>query len=145
MDDAISLILCISIVAVVLIVAITLGFRFDAAISGQQQRKLTDARAQYERALELLRQYPDDHELRTAALQIGRIYADLTKGTGVFNETVLMNDLNAIPPTGHGTPVQSPMTKSAKVRLEELKVLFADELISEEEYEQRKKEILDSI
>ena len=69
--------------------------------SVMQARQLAEAKTAYQAALGQLTSNPTDNNLRIAALDAGRHYADLarkaagSKGRAIFDEVALGNDLNA--------------------------------------------------
>jgi hypothetical protein len=81
------------------VIAIVVGI--GIWVSVVKARQLREAQARYQDALAKLTLSPANNELRIAALDAGRHYADLarkaagSKGRAIFDEVALGNDLNA--------------------------------------------------
>ncbi len=82
-----------------IVIGVVCGVAIIAAIVKAQQ--LQEAKAKYQAALNQLASAPTNNDLRIAALEAGRHYADLarkaagSKGRAIFDEVALSNDLNA--------------------------------------------------
>lgn len=126
-----------------------LFFAFNAFLENRERilraSAIQEAQSKYERSLEALRIDPSNQTLRQATLQAGREYVQIAARIDLFSETVLMNDLNAIPPTGNRSEPPPIPSKTAKERLEELNALYSEGLISKGEYESRRNNILGAI
>ncbi len=125
----------------------------------REARALGEARAAYEDSLARLKASPTSADLRQRALDLGRTYSGLTRGSqaaALFDEDALMNDINAatagavaFPETGAGRlaggahePGRRPTIEERLALLAELKV---QGLISEEEYSAKRQRIIDEI
>jgi hypothetical protein len=111
-------------------------------------RAQTSCRNRYLQTLELLKQNPHDPELKTQALTFGRQYAQTVRSTVLaFDETAIMNDINAAcAQAGSKVRIVADANASAtETRLSELERLRHKALISNEEYEERRRKIIDSI
>lgn len=81
------------------VIAIIVGIVVIFAVIRAQQ--LNEAKTAYQTALAKLTSNPTDNNLRIAALEAGRRYADIarkaagSKGRAIFDEVALSNDLNA--------------------------------------------------
>jgi len=98
------------------------------------------ARRDYEEALRQLVRDPASAQLRTRALTLGRTYSNYTRnqsGITVFDEVALMNDINAA-----AAAASAPPPASIEDRLTRLHDLRTRGLISEGEYDERRREIL---
>ncbi len=76
----------------------------------QSERALQKARVSYEAALNALEKEPENNQLRKAALEQGRAYAELArkqagdKSVALFDEVALTNDLTARPAAVYRQP-----------------------------------------
>jgi hypothetical protein len=110
-------------------------------------RALAAASAAYQEALGKLRNAPTNPSLREAALGAGRAFAALareSKGSTVFDEVALKNDLDAATAgaaTVAAVAVPAPAASAAD-RLRQLDKLKTDGLITEAEYAARREKIL---
>lgn len=114
----------------------------------QEQKRIKDAAFHYQHALSVLKESPDDTEVRQETLRLGRRYTDLARADKrtTFDEVALMNDLNAIQPTS--PPPSAYAGKSAESteqRLTKLDQLRSKGMIIDEEYRERRSAILDEI
>lgn len=116
----------------------------------EAERNVAQAKHFYERCLTEVRQHPTDPHLRRRALEAGRLYAawkrhrEGGKAT-IYDETAIANEIEAASAAAASTthPVQTGETSmSIEQRLERLVVLKGKKLISDEEYEQKRAEIL---
>ena len=117
-----------------------------------KQERIEQAKKKYQTDLNLLRKTPTDASQRQKTLMSGREYARLLredKKETIFDEIALMNDLNAIAggqvETEAKPRVEVKEEKSIEERLRILEDLKSKELLSEEEYQQRKSDILGQI
>jgi hypothetical protein len=135
----------------VILVCSVLGLVAYFLQQNQVAKQLRNANDNYRGALNLLKQRPTDPELRQRALALGREYSNLTrnkKGVTIYDEVALSNDINAacaaavqVRPTAHlAAPVQS-----VERRLMKLKALLESNVITEEEYRERRGRILDDV
>ncbi len=109
----------------------------------------------YQDALYDLRQDPTNPALHEQALLLGRIYAAATrtnKAVTLFDETALANDIRAV--TANATQTTKPVSAlnssaalaaSLDERINTLLKLKASGLITDAEFDQKRKELLDSI
>ena len=115
---------------------------------------MESARQAYQNSLGQLTNDPTNPQKRQATLALGRAYSNLTrdkKGVTVFDEVALMNDINAAcggaatftgnPPINSAVSVQG----SAEARLSKLKTLRDQNLISPEEYDAKRQQVLSEI
>src|SRR5262245_32744727 len=134
-DPAVLLYVVIPIVVIVcLLIA-----RLIAARSHRKQ--LQQAYADYQLALDALREHPTNTHVRQQALDLGRKYGFLSRlrgGVPVFDETALMHDISAV--TADAT---QEVRESIAVRLTILDELRMKGLISPTEYEQRREAVLE--
>lgn len=112
----------------------------------ERSKRIQEAKIGYSAALDQLRKDPGNTELRETALQQGRIYANLARDDrrSMFDEVALMNDLSAIQPTTQATD-PNKTTKDVKSRLIDLESLYNDGIITKEEFEERRNEILSEL
>jgi hypothetical protein len=117
--------------------------------SNQQIKAVGQARSSYQASLTQLKSHPTDANLRQRTLELGRIYSNLTrnrKGVTIFDEIALMNDINAACAGATFTtnqPIQS--SQSIEERLARLSELRSKGLIDVQEYDSRRRKILDDI
>jgi hypothetical protein len=116
---------------------------------------LENANRAYQNSLSKLKTDPHNPDLRQHTLNLGRQYAAAARSNGrvaLFDEVALMNDINAAcarvgstqgltPESGHRSQVDSPKSTVGD-RLETLEALRLKSLISEEEYQSRRTEII---
>ena len=114
----------------------------------QFNKRLQQAYMNYRQSLELLKQQPNDPELRQKALGLGRYYSNLTrsnKGVTVYDEVALSNDINAACAGAGQAAKDSTTTRPIEERLDQLKALFEKGIISEQEYSERRHKLLDEV
>jgi hypothetical protein len=130
-------ILCmIPIVLVVVVIA-----RADQRKATEEQ-ELNQAHAAYQETLQALKAQPASADLRQRALELGRTYSNLTRGrqgVTVYDEMALMNDISA------ATANAVAGASSAEERLRKLGDLKAKGLITDQEYEAQRKQILSDL
>lgn len=133
-------------------VALIFGFGCIAIYAGIQGGKaLEAARSAYLQSLSELKQSPTNADLKERTLALGRAYSNKTrdqKGNTLFDEVALMNDINAACAAAGVHPAvlaQSAATSLAETRLRTLADLKGKGLISADEYEKRRSEILESL
>jgi hypothetical protein len=123
-------------------------------ISKRKNDALIPQREAYQEALARLREDPTNPTLHEQALDLGRIYASSSRGNKsvtLFDETALANDIRAVTANATQTaPVISQSattatTTSLESRINALKKMKENGLLSDEEFEQKRQEILDSI
>jgi hypothetical protein len=124
-----------------------------------QRAELAQLKEAYENSLTNLRNRPTDPDLHEKTLRAGRAYANATRnkaGVTLFDETALANDIRAVTanasqnvsykPTHTPAPVQvKSKTESINERIAALQKFREADMLSDEEFEQKRKEILDSI
>lgn len=142
--------LCLVIPAVLIVLIMVVSGNAQAA----RQKALLEARTAYEKALNDLRERPTDPTRRQAALDAGRQYASLSrenKGTTIFDEAALKNDLDAA--TAGAVSLAAPPSPvsgaapaaSVADRLRQLDDLRQQGLITDDEYQARRKAILEGV
>ena len=119
-------------------------------IASSAEKTKEKARLAYVEALEKLKANPTNSDLRQSTLALGRSYANMmrdNKGHTTFDEVALMNDINAACANALAplSPVRSAPPSSVEERLLKLQSLRESGLISEEDYQARKREILEQI
>jgi hypothetical protein len=127
----------------------------DALARAQKLKELNQKLKAYQDALSALRQDPTNASLHEQALQLGRIYSAATREGNIvtlFDETALANDIRAV--TAHATqttvPVVAPSSATTPAtsideRINALIKMKASGLITDAEFDQKRKELLDSI
>lgn len=175
MDDGSGSLCCVVgiILAVCFIVIIISAFQ-EAGKAAEKEKKaaekaaekaikdMEDAESAYRNSLAQLKVEPTNSDLRQRTLELGRYYSHLARdsqGVTIFDEIALMNDINAVcggttsitgtttsAPPPVSTPAPTPTTSlSVEDRLAKLSDLKAKGLIDEQEYDTRRKKILDEI
>ena len=110
-----------------------------------------NAQQAYLESLEQLKHNPADPHLRQETLRLGRIYASKVRSSGrvaVFDEVALMNDINAAcAAVSVARPLQAatPPSSSIESRLARLADLKNQGHISEAEYAERRRQILNEV
>ncbi len=133
--------------AVIIFIAI-LVIAILAAIG--QHKILNQAKQAYIESLGKLKCDPHNPELREQTLALGRSYANNArklKGVALFDEVALMNDINAACARA-GSKVMIEVDKrkpSVEKRLAKLEDLRSKQIISEQEYQLRRQQILDEL
>ena len=108
------------------------------------------AKKAYHKSLSRLRNNPNNASQRQETLELGRVYSNLTRnnqGITVFDEVALKNDIDAAC-AGAVTTARSAQQldgKSVPERLASLDELRKSSMITDAEYNERRKRILDSI
>lgn len=145
-DDKTSLVILLGIV-----ILITLFILIVVAISNQLIRELTQAREEYQASLAQLKSNSTNADLKQRTLELGRIYANLTrqkKGVALFDEIALMNDINAACAGAsivYQPQTATPSTPSIEARLARLSDLQSKGLIDKQEYSLRRQRIIDEV
>ena len=124
-----------------------------AYVLSQAVRKKEQIRKNYESAKNKLRQQPSNNQLREKALQDGReYYKSLRNGVlSIYDEQAITNDLAAVAPVSQTNNIVQPNINKADdnsqsdivAKLEKLKELKDKGIISESEFESKKKELID--
>jgi hypothetical protein len=103
-----------------------------------------EAKQAYLGSLEKLKHDPQNPDLREQTLALGRAYA--RKGVVGFDEVALMNDINAAcARAATNVPAEGQSKPPVEERLAKLDELRSKQLVSEEEYQTRRKQILDEL
>jgi hypothetical protein len=110
------------------------------------------AQAAYHEALRALKAKPTSADLRQQALARGRAYSNLTRnrrGVTVYDEMAVMNDIQAATAGATAaasapTPVAMSAT-SVEDRLKRLDELRAKGIVNDQEYEERRRKILEEL
>jgi hypothetical protein len=129
-------------------IALFVGLAILAAQNSGRANALREAQEAYQSSLTALKASPTNADLKGTTLQKGRIYSNLTrnnKGVTMYDEVALMNDINA---ACAGAGASQPATnndRSIDERLARLQQLRERELISAQEYEQRRAEIIKEV
>ncbi len=116
---------------------------------------LAELKADYTNALTALRADPTNPALHEQALLLGRIYSAAireNKAVTLFDETALANDIRAVTANATQTtvPVSAPSSATTPAtsldeRINALIKMKASGLITDAEFDQKRKELLDSI
>lgn len=135
---------------VITFVVATGVFLAIAAYAKWNTTRMVGAQAAYRDALEKLKANPNSPQLRTAALELGRAYSNITrnqKGVTVFDEVALSNDINAACAASVLMASSSASTAvgTTEARLQKLLDLKTSGLITDEEYGSRRSKILDEL
>jgi hypothetical protein len=123
---------------------IILSIRNVRSVKEQDLRELREAEAAYRSSLADLKASPMNADLKEDVLRKGRVYSNLTRrrrGVTVHDEVALMNDISAAC-AGAPQVARNGGTKSLEDRLASMQQLKEKSLITEQEYEQRRAEIL---
>jgi hypothetical protein len=142
----------------IIVPLVTIGAIF--AIVKSQLDRQNAAKAAYHAVLERLRNDPTNADLRQETLSLGRAYSRFTRTKyGVmFDEAALMNDINAatggsytVVGTSGSLPAHVNAAPSAvaqlplQERLHRLDDLRAAGTLTDDEYQERRKKILDEL
>jgi hypothetical protein len=114
----------------------------------QQNQIRKEAEAKYKKALAMLRNEPDNAELRNAALMLGRDWVNKLGRSSTYSEVSIMNDLNAIQSSKANTAraiIPEPAKTDIKTRLAQLESLYSEGVITEAEYNKRREAILSEL
>jgi hypothetical protein len=112
----------------------------------KQKQQLAEAQEKYYESLEKLKSEPTNADLKQNTLQLGREYSEATRqfeGDGritIYDEIALMNDINAA-----CAAAGAMSSQTIEERLSKLSELKEKNLISEQEYEEKRLKILDEI
>lgn len=119
-----------------------------ARTNDQKAQTINRAHATYQQALADLRANPGSTQIREGVLAYGRQYANIARQNGqrtIFDEMALANDLASIPvPVSVATATAAPAT-NAEERLRQLTRLRDQALISADEYEKRRQQIINEV
>jgi hypothetical protein len=135
------------IVIIVLVLVLIIGIPvLLGMISTAQNKAIKQGRAAYQQSLVALRDDPGNSARREYALKAGRTFAELARQNGqrtLFDEAALANDLAAIPVPAIVGPVAGGT--SPEERLRQLTSLREQGLITPQEYEAQRQQILRSV
>lgn len=123
---------------------------FCSADCRQKYVTLRRGEQEYQESLHSLRQDPSNPDIKQAALAAGRAYAALTReregfGITVFDEVALSNDIQAACAAGHGPIASSAGSLTVEERLQRLQTLHLKGLLSAEEYQMKRSELLKAL
>lgn len=107
--------------------------------------RLKQASDAYQRHLSELRANPSSPDLKTRTLAAGRAYAAVTregKGATVFDEVALANDIQAACAAATSPAAQATSTLSIEERLHRIEGLHKRGLITDDEYQAKRRELL---
>ena len=141
---------CIGFIMLAAVSAFVVGVGLYLYRLRQINEQLQHSFANYRQSLEILKQQPNNPELRQRALEWGRHYSNLTRdnrGVTVYDEVALANDINAACAGGVDSARAAPTMeiRSIEHRLEQLKALFDKGAIGEQEYNERRSRLLDEV
>jgi hypothetical protein len=112
----------------------------------KQKQRFAETQEKYFESLEQLKADPTNADLKQNTLQLGREYSEASRqfeGDGkvtIFDEIALMNDINAA-----CAAAGAASSQTIEERLAKLLDLKEKNLISEQEYEEKRLKILDEI
>ena len=133
----------------VLVVLAVVAIAVYISSSEESRKRLEVAHQRYQGSLAELKQKPTDPDLKVQALQFGREYSRLTREGGketLFDEAALSNDINAACAAAtRAVEVPTSQPATVEARLEELSTLKTRGLISEVEYAESRKRILEGL
>ena len=135
----------------VIIVLLVCMLAYRVAEQSRRDKELQQAYQAYQDSLKTLKANPTNADLKQSTLMLGRQYSNLTrenKGTTVYDEMALMNDINAATAAAMVAtqPAISQGSKqSVEDRLQSLKGLRDKGLIDDQEYNTRRMKILEEI
>ena len=142
------------IILVLVIIGVYYHFKVENKKVEEAGKYYRSIEADYFNSLTALKKHPNNPELREQTLAKGRAYSALTrqhhgqgKSVTIFDEIALMNDINAAcaAATIAQPKVKTEMKNTIEQRLEELSELRGKSLISQQEYETKRQNILDEI
>lgn len=137
---------CLITLAVCGIAVIALMVELSSRRKASQQA-LEQAHQDYQTGLARLKHEPTNADFKQQALQLGRLYANLTreqKGVTVFDEVALSNDISAAT-AGATAPAPVQSAASAEERLHALDALRSKGLISDAEYAAKRQKLIDEM
>jgi gas vesicle protein len=152
-----SILLLVAVLVVVIGVAalLIIADNYERRLKQEDIRKklqvISDAEDIYKNSLEVLKNNPSDANLKQNCLQFGREVADLCRryqgisGVTIFDEIALMNDINAACASAPSLSTKREISQTLEVRLAKLSELKEKNLLSEQEYNERRQKILDEI
>jgi preprotein translocase subunit SecG len=142
------------VVLLVIFITILIGIFIYILVEDSRHRDIKNANDSYQLALTSLRDDPTNTTLQEQAWSLGRIYVATTqnvKGVIPFTEEMLANDVETIIANAPPKPAPAkkdkgtPTVLSLDDRINALIQMRDSNLLSNTEFEQKRKEILDSI
>jgi len=121
------------------------GVRFCKQSCHEQYMQLRRTSDAYQASLGQLRQNPSDPVLKRNALAAGRAFASATRqgrGVTVFDEVALSNDIQAACAAAQPHAFAQPSTLTLEQRLLRLEELRSKSLITQEEFDSKRSQIL---
>jgi hypothetical protein len=125
----------------------------DVYVLSKSEKEKQQIKKVYELAKNKLRQQPSNNQLREKALQAGReYYKSLRNGQlSIYDEQAITNDLAAVAPISQANNTVKPNTNQSDensqsdivVKLEKLNLLKNKGIISQSEFEAKKKDLID--
>jgi len=132
-----------------MVITFVIGLVIMNAQAEARAKELREAEAAYHASLAALKAAPTDADLKEDTLRKGRAYSNLTRnrrGVTMYDEVALMNDINAASArAGALQPEKEERVKTIDERLAYLQQFKERNLITDQEYEQRRAEILKEI
>jgi len=141
-------------IGVVCVVAAFIQSANIAEAKKKAEQELAEAKWRYEQALKDLKADPTDPDVKQRALLLGRAYSEMTRAGGavtIFDELALANDINAASARAGASQVSKvspdvPASQATiKERLDQLAELKDQGVISDDEYDYKRSQILDEI
>ncbi len=117
----------------------------------EKNRIFTTAKVNYENSLKLLKNKPTNPDIKQKTLYLGRVFSDITRqfegtnGVTLFDEVALMNDINAACAGATISSSRETIATTIEQRLVKLAELKEMGLLKEQEYEERRRKILDEV
>lgn len=142
------------VVLLVIFITILIGIFIYILVEDSRHRDIKNANDSYQLALTSLRDDPTNTTLQEQAWSLGRTYVATTqnvKGVIPFTEEMLANDVETIIANAPPKPAPAkkdkgtPTVLSLDDRINALIQMRDSNLLSNTEFEQKRKEILDSI
>jgi hypothetical protein len=142
------------VVLLVIFITILIGIFIYILVEDSRHRDIKNANDSYQLALTSLRDDPTNTTLQEQAWSLGRTYVATTqnvKGVIPFTEETLANDVETIIANAPPKPAPAkkdkgtPTVLSLDDRINALIQMRDSNLLSNTEFEQKRKEILDSI
>lgn len=144
---------CVAILVIALVIIIAVSIQ-KMLTQNELQKKLISAKNDYFRSIKALKSDPTNADLRQTTLSLGRKYSEVTrqiqngnKSVTIYDEMALMNDINAACAAAYSqVPMQTkPYVEPIEERLNKLNKLKDSNLIDDQEYQERRRKILDEI
>ena len=106
-----------------------------------KEDELEDARSKYDDILASLKTNPADPNVRQKAVELGRLYTNLTRnkrGVTVYDEMALMNDINAVCAGATAISSKAGTSPTLEERFAKLSEIYEKDIINELEYKERR-------